>query len=107
MRDCHSIAFPLISSGIYGYPAKEAWKVAIQAIQDYQKAHADYHLDVIIAVISDDALKPGNSILRGSSTSPAFVFFWHEYTENGHFSQWYPAPFQVEDIRYLHNEQYM
>ena len=107
MRNCHSIAFPLISSGIYGYPVKEAWKVAVQAIQDYQKAHADYHLDVIIAVISDDALNLGNSILRGSSTSPAFVFFWHEYEEHGHFSQWYPAPFQVEGIRYLHNEQYM
>jgi len=36
-----------------------------------------------------------------------FVFFWREYLENGHFSQWYPAPFQVEGIRYYHNEQYM
>lgn len=107
MRDCHSIAFPLISSGIYGYPVKEAWKVAIQAIQDYQKTHADYHLDAIIAVISDEAFELGNSILRRDNCSANFVFFWHEYTENGHFSQWYPAPFQVEGIRYLHNEQYM
>lgn len=107
MRDCHSIAFPLISSGIYGYPAKEAWKVAIKAIQDYQKAHADYHLDVIIAVISDDSLRLGNSVLSGDSSNSNFVFFWHEYGENGHFSQWYPAPFVVEGIRYFHNEQYM
>lgn len=111
-RDCHSIAFPLISSGIYGYPAKEAWEIAIKAIRDYQEAHSDYQLDAIIAVIDDQALALGTSILTSTSKKevpdkPAFVFFWHEYTENGHFSQWYPASFVVEGIRYFHNEQYM
>lgn len=111
-RDCHSIAFPLISSGIYGYPVKDAWEIAIKAIRDYQEAHSDYQLDAIIAVIDDQALALGTSILTSASKKtipgkPAFVFFWHEYTENGHFSQWYPAPFVVEGIRYFHNEQYM
>lgn len=106
-RDCHSIAFPLISSGIYGYPAAEAWEVAIRAIQDYQNANPDYKLDATIAVISDDALKFGNSILAKTGAPAEFVFFWHEYDQYGVFSQWFKYPFVIEGIRYETAEQYM
>ena len=57
-KGCRSIAFPLISSGIYGYPVKEAWRVAIRAIQE-----SPYDMDVTIAVIDDRALQLGTSIL--------------------------------------------
>lgn len=107
-KGCKSIAFPLISSGIYGYPVNDAWRVAINAIQE-----SPYDMDVTIAVIDDKALELGNQIASEidkkvtASSGSRFIFFWHEYTENGHFSQWYPAPFVVEGIRYFHNEQYM
>lgn len=62
-NDCHTIAFPVISSGIFGYPKKEAWQVALGSVRDYQKTHSDYKLDVIFAVLSDDAFELGNSVL--------------------------------------------
>lgn len=103
---CKSIAFPLISSGIYGYPVIEAWRVAIRAIQE-----SPYEMDVTIAVIDEKALQLGTSILSEmkalTNTYPGFQFFWHEYDPSGVFSQWYKAPFEIEGIWYKTAEQYM
>ena len=110
MAQCNvrrTIAFPLISSGIYGYPKEEAWRVAIKAIQD-----SPYDLDVAIAVIDDKALQLGTSILsetmpKDADSNTEFQFFWHEYDPFGEFSQWFKSPFVVEGIHYETSEQYM
>lgn len=44
----HSIAFPAISTGAYGYPKKEAAAVALAAISEWLSAHPDYKMDVVV-----------------------------------------------------------
>jgi O-acetyl-ADP-ribose deacetylase (regulator of RNase III) len=59
-HNCESIAFPLISSGIYGYPKAEALRVASSAIRDFISEH---DLDVSLVVFDKEALAIGEELL--------------------------------------------
>ena len=39
-----SIAFPSISTGVYGYPVEEASRVALKTVEDYLKDHPEIKL---------------------------------------------------------------
>lgn len=44
----HSIAFPSVSTGAYGYPKKEAARIALKAINDWLGENKDYGMTVIV-----------------------------------------------------------
>ena len=54
----HSIAFPAISSGVYGYPKEAAAEIALMTIRDWFHAHPDAGMRVTIVSFStqDDAV---------------------------------------------------
>jgi O-acetyl-ADP-ribose deacetylase (regulator of RNase III) len=43
-NNLHSVAFPSISTGAYGYPLEEAAPIALQTAIDYLRAHTDIEL---------------------------------------------------------------
>ncbi len=45
----HSIAFPAISTGVYGYPKEEAAKIALAAIVDWFENNPDYGMTVVMS----------------------------------------------------------
>lgn len=58
---CHSIGFPLISVGIFGYPRDKAWRRAIHACTDFFNKHPEADLKVIFAVVDDSILSLGKN----------------------------------------------
>lgn len=66
-HDCSSIGFPVISSGIYGYPKREAWKVAIRACNDFINDNPDYPIRIIFAVLNSKSMMIGESAIKDSS----------------------------------------
>ncbi len=50
-----SIAFPAISTGIFGYPLKEAARVLLEASRDYLSEHPTSTIKIIYFVLYDEA----------------------------------------------------
>lgn len=45
-HNIHKIAFPAISTGVYGYPKEEAAQIAVKTVTDFMASHPDFELEV-------------------------------------------------------------
>lgn len=64
-RGCKSIAFPLISAGIYGYPKEEALKVAMETIQTCLEGEDMAAYLVIFDRATEDVCQRMGLVLKG------------------------------------------
>ena len=56
-HDIHSIAFPAISTGVYGYPKEEAAKVALDTISKWLSANPGYEIKIIMSCFDKGTLE--------------------------------------------------
>lgn len=60
-QGCRSIAFPLISAGIYGYPKREALEIALDAMARFAQ---DHPVDITLAVLDSEIADMAEAILQ-------------------------------------------
>ena len=68
---CRSIGFPLISTGIFGYPVDLAWREAISACNHFAEKNPDTEMQIIFAIRDDAVLQQGEQILQDSGSTLA------------------------------------
>lgn len=68
-RKLQSLAFPGISTGVYGYPAQLAAAVAVGVVREFLSG-SEYPKEVIFCCFSQKDLKIYESLLRSSPVAP-------------------------------------
>ena len=61
-KGCRSVAFPLISAGIFGYPKREALEIAVGAIREFLREHEMY---VCLTVFDRSAAVLSEALMGG------------------------------------------
>ena len=63
-HNLHTIAFPAISCGVYGYPWEEATEIAVATVRDWLEDNADYELDVTFCCFSDEMYRLYDNLIN-------------------------------------------
>ena len=77
--ECESVAFPLISSGVYGYPKEQALQVAINEICKFL---ADNDMLVYIVVFDKDGFRVSKKLVRDIAEYIDEHYVETHYSEN-------------------------
>lgn len=64
-RGCETVAFPLISSGVYGYPKDQALHVAVETISEFLRGS---DMKVYIALFDAEAWRIAKELFSGLCT---------------------------------------
>ena len=117
-RGIRTVAFPSISTGVYGYPVEEAARTAVSTVRKFVE-DCPNKMDEIVWVLFDSRTKAAYDsaiseteaeINRAGHTdtgSVKIIGFYHEYDGYGCFSNWYSAPFDYAGKHFAHSEQFM
>ena len=63
-NNCKSVTFPLISTGIFGYPVDEALEIAIDTCTEFLQSHKDVDISVDLAVIDQEIYEKGVNLIN-------------------------------------------
>lgn len=118
-NDIHSIAFPAISTGVYGYPLKEATGIAVAEVDAWIKRNPEYQMDVIFSCFdseTESTYKKAISRLEEKKVSSIFEeeypggwaargnpYFW-EHLKN--IFENYALPMKDEDFIEIVREEF-
>ena len=61
-----SLAFPAISTGVYGFPAGPAAKIAVTTVREVVMAHPEAFADVVFCCFSEDSAVLHRTALAGA-----------------------------------------
>ncbi len=63
-HDIHSIAFPAISTGVYGYPPIEAASVALNSVFEWMDGHVEYPITVVFCSYDEETYEIYQEFIR-------------------------------------------
>ena len=62
---CHSVAFPCVSTGVYGYPIGDAAKIAVQEVGNFLMSHGD--MEVVFCCFSSGDKAIYEALMKGDT----------------------------------------